>query len=89
MAVYLAAISVSIVGLLGFVGLIVPHMSRLIVGSNYRLLMPMSMVLGAVVLLVADTIGRSLFSPLDIPAGIVMAMVGGPYFLYLMRAGDI
>ncbi|MEK4762515.1 iron ABC transporter permease [Viridibacillus sp. FSL E2-0187] len=88
-AVYLAAISVSIVGLLGFVGLIVPHMSRLIVGSNYRLLMPMSMVLGAVVLLVADTIGRSLFSPLDIPAGIVMAMVGGPYFLYLMRAGDI
>lgn len=88
-AVYLAAISVSIVGLLGFVGLIVPHMARLLVGSNYRLLLPMSMILGAVVLLVADTVGRSLFSPLDIPAGIVMAMVGGPYFLYLMRAGDI
>ncbi|MED4453918.1 iron ABC transporter permease [Metabacillus fastidiosus] len=88
-AVYLAAISVSIVGLLGFVGLIVPHMSRFLVGSNYRLLLPMSMLLGAVVLLVADTVGRSLFSPLDIPAGIVMAMVGGPYFLYLMRAGDI
>ncbi|WP_285768201.1 iron ABC transporter permease [Peribacillus sp. SI8-4] len=88
-AVYLAAISVSIVGLLGFVGLIVPHMSRFLVGSNYRRLLPMSMVLGALVLLVADTIGRSLFSPLDIPAGIVMAMVGGPYFLYLMRAGDI
>ncbi|MEH6940828.1 FecCD family ABC transporter permease [Bacillus sp. JJ722] len=88
-AVYLAAVSVAIVGLLGFVGLIVPHMSRLLVGSNYRLLIPMSMVLGALVLLVADTIGRSLFSPLDIPAGIVMAMVGGPYFLYLMRAGDI
>lgn len=88
-AVYLAAISVSIVGLLGFVGLIVPHMARLLVGSNYRVLLPMSMILGAVVLLVADTVGRSLFSPLDIPAGIVMAMVGGPYFLYLMRAGDI
>ncbi|WP_042352911.1 FecCD family ABC transporter permease [Bacillus massiliigorillae] len=88
-AVYLAAISVSVVGLLGFVGLIVPHMSRFLVGSNYRLLLPMSMVLGAVVLLAADTIGRSLFAPLDIPAGIVMAMVGGPYFLYLMRAGDI
>lgn len=88
-AVYLAAISVSIVGLLGFVGLIVPHMSRFLVGSNYRLLMPMSMLLGAVVLLAADTIGRSLFAPLDIPAGIVMAMVGGPYFLYLMRAGDV
>lgn len=88
-AVYLAAISVAIVGLLGFVGLVVPHMARLIVGSNYRLLMPMSMVLGAVVLLIADTIGRSLFAPLDIPAGIVMAMVGGPYFLYLMRRGDM
>ncbi|GEK33697.1 FecCD family ABC transporter permease [Kurthia sibirica] len=88
-AVYLAAISVAIVGLLGFVGLVVPHMARLIVGSNYRLLMPMSMVLGAVVLLIADTIGRSLFAPLDIPAGIVMAMVGGPYFLYLMRKGDM
>ncbi|MBK3496692.1 iron ABC transporter permease [Viridibacillus sp. YIM B01967] len=88
-AVYLAAISVSVVGLLGFVGLIVPHMSRFIVGSNYRVLLPMSMVLGALVLLLADTVGRSLFSPLDIPAGIVMAMVGGPYFLYLMRSGDI
>lgn len=88
-AVYLAAISVSVVGLLGFVGLIVPHMSRFLVGSNYKRLMPMSMVLGALVLLLADTIGRSLFSPLDIPAGIVMAMVGGPYFLYLMRVGDI
>ncbi|GEK31876.1 ferrichrome ABC transporter [Kurthia zopfii] len=88
-AVYLAAVSVSVVGLLGFVGLVVPHMARLIVGSNYRLLMPMSMVMGAVVLLIADTIGRSLFAPLDIPAGIVMAMVGGPYFLYLMRKGDM
>lgn len=88
-AVFLAAISVSIVGLLGFVGLVVPHMARLIVGSNYRLLMPMSMVLGGVVLLIADTIGRTLFAPLDIPAGIVMAMVGGPYFLYLMRKGDM
>ncbi|MFS0784053.1 FecCD family ABC transporter permease [Bacillus sp. 1P06AnD] len=88
-AVYLAAVSVAAVGLLGFVGLVVPHMSRLLVGSNYRLLIPMSMVLGGLVLLIADTMGRSLFSPLDIPAGIVMAMVGGPYFLYLMRAGDI
>ena len=64
-------------------------MARFLVGSNYRVVLPMSMILGAVVLLVADTVGRSLFSPLDIPAGIVMAMVGGPYFLYLMRAGDI
>ena len=47
------------------------------------------MVLGAVVLVIADTIGRTLFAPLDLPAGIIMAMVGGPYFLYLMRKGDV
>lgn len=88
-AVYLAAISVSIVGLLGFVGLVVPHMARLIVGTNYRFVIPMSMVLGAVVLVIADTIGRTLFAPLDLPAGIIMAMIGGPYFLYLMRKGDV
>ncbi|MBQ0141133.1 MAG: iron ABC transporter permease [Kurthia sp.] len=88
-AVYLAAISVAVVGLLSFVGLVVPHMARLIVGTNHRLLIPMSMVLGALILVLADTVGRSLFAPLDIPAGIVMAMVGGPYFLYLMKKGDI
>lgn len=88
-AVYLASVSVAVVGILSFVGLVVPHMARLIVGSNHRLLIPMSMVLGAVVLLIADTVGRSLFAPLDIPAGIIMAMVGGPYFLYLMRKGDM
>lgn len=88
-AVYLAAVSVSIVGLLGFVGLVVPHMARLIVGTNYRFVIPMSMVLGAVILVIADTIGRTLFAPLDLPAGIIMAMVGGPYFLYLMRKGDV
>lgn len=88
-AVYLAAVSVSIVGLLGFVGLVVPHMARLIVGTNYRFVIPMSMVLGAVILVIADTIGRTLFAPLDLPAGIIMAMVGGPYFLYVMRKGDV
>ncbi|MCR8644516.1 iron ABC transporter permease [Paenibacillus sp. N1-5-1-14] len=88
-AVYLAAVSVSTVGMIGFVGLVVPHMARMFVGSDYKQLLPMSIVLGALVLLVADTIGRTFFAPLDIPAGIVMAVAGGPYFLYLMRKGDI
>nr|WP_136608206.1 iron ABC transporter permease [Paenibacillus dokdonensis] len=88
-AVYLAAVSVSTVGMIGFVGLVVPHMARMLVGSDYRKMLPMSMGLGALVLLVADTAGRTLFAPLDIPAGIVMAVAGGPYFLYLMRKGDI
>jgi iron complex transport system permease protein len=85
LAVFLAAISVAAIGMIGFVGLVVPHMARLLVGSNYKYLLPMSMALGALVLLLADTGGRTLFSPLEIPAGILMAVIGGPYFLYLMR----
>lgn len=85
LAVLLAAISVAAIGMIGFVGLVVPHMARLLVGSDYKYLLPMSMGLGALVLLIADTGGRTLFSPLDIPAGILMAVIGAPYFLYLMR----
>lgn len=85
LAVFLAAISVAAIGMIGFVGLIVPHMARMLVGSDYKYLLPMSMALGAFVLLIADTGGRTLFSPLDIPSGILMAVIGGPYFLYLMR----
>ncbi|WP_088906301.1 FecCD family ABC transporter permease [Brevibacillus formosus] len=88
-AVYLAAVSVSTVGLVGFIGLVVPHMARMLVGSDYRLSLPFSLVLGSLVLLVADTFGRTSFAPLEIPAGIVMAIVGGPYFLYLMRKGGM
>ncbi|MGN4126150.1 FecCD family ABC transporter permease [Lysinibacillus sphaericus] len=85
LAVFLAAISVAAIGMIGFVGLIVPHMARLLVGSDYKYMLPMSMAMGAIVLLLADTGGRTLFAPLDIPAGILMAVIGGPYFLYLMR----
>ncbi|MED3800874.1 iron ABC transporter permease [Lysinibacillus xylanilyticus] len=85
LAVFLAAISVAAVGMIGFIGLIVPHMARMIVGSDYKYLLPMSMAMGAIVLLIADTGGRTLFAPLDIPAGILMSVIGGPYFLYLMR----
>ncbi|MFC9538297.1 FecCD family ABC transporter permease [Lysinibacillus sp. NPDC056959] len=85
LAVFLAAISVAAVGMIGFIGLIVPHMARMLVGSDYKYLLPMSMAMGAIVLLIADTGGRTLFAPLDIPAGILMSVIGGPYFLYLMR----
>ncbi|HLR15369.1 MAG TPA: iron ABC transporter permease [Bacillota bacterium] len=85
LAVFLTAASVAAIGMIGFIGLIVPHIARLLVGSNYKYLLPMSMALGALILLVADTGGRTLFAPLEIPAGILMAMIGGPYFLYLMR----
>ena len=87
LAVFLAAISVSMVGLVGFVGLVVPHISRMLIGSDYRFSLPFSILLGAIILLIADMVGRSLFGAIQIPAGIVMAMIGGPYFLYLMRKG--
>lgn len=87
LSVGLAAVSVSMVGLVGFVGLVVPHIARMLIGSDYRYSLPLGILLGAIILLLADMIGRSLFSATQIPAGIVMAMLGGPYFLYLMRKG--
>ncbi|OYD67757.1 iron complex transport system permease protein [Rhodococcus sp. OK302] len=84
-AVFLAAIAVAAVGIIGFVGLVVPHIARMIVGSNHAVLIPMSIAVGALLVLVSDTMGRTLFSPTEIPAGIIMAAIGAPYFLYLMR----
>ncbi|MFD4294749.1 FecCD family ABC transporter permease [Rhodococcus sp. NPDC058532] len=84
-AVFLAAIAVSAVGIIGFVGLVVPHIARMIVGSNHAVLIPMSIAVGALLVLISDTVGRTAFSPTEIPAGIIMAAIGAPYFLYLMR----
>lgn len=82
---FLAAATVSVVGMIGFVGLVVPHIARMIVGSDYKLMIPTSILLGAIVLLFADTVGRTLVVGMDIPAGTIMAMVGGPFFLYMLR----
>lgn len=82
---FLAAATVSVVGMIGFVGLVVPHIARLMVGSDYKAMLPTSMLLGAVVLLAADTIGRTVVPGMEIPVGIVMAVTGGPFFLYMLR----
>ena len=84
-AALLAAGAVSIAGLIGFVGLVVPHIVRLIVGTDYKYVVPGSAILGAGVLVLCDTLGRVLFSPIEIPAGIIMAFLGAPFFLYLLR----
>lgn len=81
----LAASAVSIVGLLGFVGLIVPHAARLLVGNDYRILLPASALLGVTVLCLSDTIGRIAIAPIELPVGIMMGVVGAPFFLYLLR----
>ena len=85
LAALLAASAVSVVGLLGFVGLIVPHAARLMVGADHRVLLPAAAFLGVAVLTLSDTAARLLFAPLELPVGILMAVIGAPFFLYLLR----
>ena len=85
LAALLAASAVSVVGLLGFVGLIVPHAARLMVGADHRVLLPAAALLGVAVLTLSDTAARLLFAPLELPVGILMAVIGAPFFLYLLR----
>ena len=83
-AVALAASAVAVVGTIAFVGLIVPHAVRILIGSKHRLVVPMSAVLGAALVLVADNIGRTAFETREFPAGILTAVLGAPYFIYLI-----
>lgn len=84
-AALLAASAVSVVGLLGFVGLIVPHAARLLIGSDYRFLLPASAFLGIAVVTASDTFARIIFAPVELPVGIIMAFIGAPFFLFLLR----
>ena len=84
-AVLLASISTAVVGAISFLGLIVPHIARLLVGSNHKVLVPYSILLGAFTLLLADTIGRTVASPYEISAAVVMSVIGGPFFIFLLR----
>ncbi len=84
-AALLAASAVSVVGLLGFVGLIVPHAARLIIGSDHYYLLPATIFLGIATVTISDTFARIIFAPIELPVGIVMAAVGAPFFLFLLR----
>jgi iron complex transport system permease protein len=77
--------SVAVSGLVGFVGLVVPHLLRLLLGADHRVLLPASALLGAAFLVVADTFARTLFAPQELPVGALTALVGGPVFLVLLR----
>nr|MCR5754195.1 iron ABC transporter permease [Acetatifactor sp.] len=84
----LAGFVVSFAGLVGFVGLIVPHICRYLFGHDARVLIPASALLGAILVLVSDLISRTVFSPFELPVGIILSLTGGPFFLYLlMRKG--
>jgi len=81
----LAGAAVAVVGLLGFVGLIVPHMARLFIGSDYKYLFPGTIFFGASIVMICDTLSRILLAPVEIPVGIIMSALGAPFFLYLLR----
>jgi len=81
----LTALAVSISGLIGFVGLIIPHIARMLVGPDHRILIPFSAICGGIFLVLSDTLCRSVISPSEIPTGVVTAILGGPFFLYLLK----
>ncbi|MDQ0207746.1 FecCD family ABC transporter permease [Alkalicoccobacillus murimartini] len=84
-AVILAATATAVAGVIAFLGLLVPHIGRQLVGSDYKLLLPFSAIGGAFLLLLADTIGRTILAPNEIPASILMAVIGGPFLIFLLR----
>jgi len=83
-AAFITAIAVSLSGLIGFVGLIVPHAVRLVFGPDHRQLLPLSAVVGAIFLVAADTIARIAVAPAQLPVGVITALIGGPFFLVLL-----
>lgn len=80
----IAAAAVSVSGLIGFVGLVVPHLVRLLVGPDHRYLLPGSLLLGALLMILADLAARSFFAPLELPVGAITALFGAPFFIYLL-----
>lgn len=84
----LTGAAVSIAGLIGFVGLIIPHAVRIVIGSDHRLLIPASFLSGAIFLVLADTLARNLIAPTEIPVGVITAICGGPFFLWLLKRNE-
>ncbi len=81
----LTAVAVSLGGMISFAGLIVPHVARLLLGPDHVRLLPVTVIAGATFLMLADTLARTVFAPSEVPVGILMAFIGGPFFLYLLR----
>lgn len=84
-AAVMTAAAVAFTGVIGFVGLIIPHMVRLVVGADHRILVPAATMSGAIFLIWADTAARTVIAPTELPVGIITALCGGPFFLYLLR----
>ena len=87
LAALLAASAVSVAGMLGFVGLVVPHMVRLVTGSDFDYLLPCSAIWGAAFVNLTDSAARLALSPVEVPVGVFMSFLGAPFFLYLLKKG--
>jgi iron complex transport system permease protein len=85
----LTAASVSLGGMIGFIGLLMPHIMRFFIGADSRMLVPASAIAGGSLLCVADLISRSVMPPMELPAGVITAIIGAPYFLYLLRRKNV
>ena len=81
----ITAAAVSVSGIIGFVGLIIPHAMRILVGPDHRILLPSSALVGGIFLVWADTLARTIISPIELPVGIITALFGAPFFIYLLR----
>ena len=84
-AVFLTSISTGVGGVISFVGLVIPHICRFLIGSSHKFLIPFSYFMGGFLLLVADTVSRNIFRPYETPVGLTMCLVGGPFFIYILR----
>lgn len=87
-AVLLASIATAVAGMFAFVGLLIPHIGRSLVGTDHKVLIPFSAIAGALLIVTADTLGRTIIAPIEIPASIIMAVIGGPFLIFLLRKSD-
>jgi len=87
-AVLLASVATAIGGLIAFVGLLIPHIARLMVGTDHKILIPFSAISGGLLILLADTIGRTIIYSIDIPASVIMMIIGGPFLIFMLMRGD-
>ena len=87
-AVFLTSISTGVGGVISFVGLVIPHICRFLIGSSHKFLIPFSYFMAGFLILVADTVSRNIFRPYEIPVGLTMCLVGGPFFIYILRRSN-
>ena len=85
----IVSVSVTLAGTISFIGLLIPHMARVLVGSKHQRLFVVSGLLGSITLLLADTWGRALFAPMEVSAGILLSLIGAPLFILLIRRSQL